>query len=801
MIKAQDPFARVRAEAGALVAQMTLEEKARLCSGLDFWHTGGAERLGLSPVMVTDGPHGLRKQAGSADHLGLSQSVPATCFPPACASACSFDDTLLEEVGRAMGEECRQEGVAVLLGPAANIKRSPLCGRNFEYFSEDPLLSGRSAAALIRGIQSQNVGACLKHCAANNQETARLASDSIIDERALREIYLAGFELAVKEAQPWTLMCAYNKINGVYASDNKRLMDEILRGEWGFGGAVMTDWGAMNDRVAAIRAGLDLEMPGPCEDSAKRILAAIEAGELDEVELDRCAARVAALLLKAKESTARDYDVEAHNQLARRAARESAVLLKLGTALPAGPNAKVTVVGAFAKTPRYQGSGSSKINPHSVTSLCGALDARGTSYTWSAGYKVEGEEPDLKLIAQAVEAARGADVVFACVGLPDRCESEGFDRTHLRLPDCQNALMDALIETGVPVVAVVSTGGVVELPWRDRADSILLLYLTGQNGGNAAADLLFGDANPSGKLAESWPVSLSDVPCNANFGGKGNVEYRESVYVGYRYYDAAGTAVAYPFGHGLSYTSFAYSGLELPAQWDGRGELALSCTVTNTGNRAGAEVAQLYVAPPEGTAFKPVRELRDYAKLTLQPGESRQVGFTLEPRAFARYDAGASVWTVDGGAYCVEIDSSSRDIRLRGQVAVEGAKRDAGAGFQEAAPACYAPDTIPSVTREQFEALLGQKIIPWRPVRPFTRNSTLGELRTCALGREIVQQAEAGMREMLAGQDDLSAMLQAMLEDMPLRQFAMMAGPAFAGERLEELLAQLNAQPEDAAAI
>ena len=801
MIKAQDPFARVRAEAGALVAQMTLEEKARLCSGLDFWHTGGGERLGLSPVMVTDGPHGLRKQAGSADHLGLSQSVPATCFPPACASACSFDDTLLEEVGRAMGEECRQEGVAVLLGPAANIKRSPLCGRNFEYFSEDPLLSGRSAAALIRGIQSQNVGACLKHYAANNQETARLASDSIIDERALREIYLAGFELAVKEAQPWTLMCAYNKINGVYASDNKRLMDEILRGEWGFGGAVMTDWGAMNDRVAAIRAGLDLEMPGPCGDSIKRILAAIEAGEPDGAELDRCAVRVAALLLKAGENTARPYDAEAHNQLARRAARESAVLLKRGPALPANQEAKVVVVGAFAKAPRYQGAGSSKINPHSVTSLCGALDARGTSYTWSAGYEAEGEKPDLDLIAQAVEAARGADVVFACVGLPDRCESEGFDRAHLRLPDCQNALMDALIETGVPVVAVVSTGGVVELPWRDRADSILLLYLTGQNGGNAAADLLFGDANPSGKLAESWPVSLSDVPCNANFGGKGNVEYRESVYVGYRYYDAAGKAVAYPFGHGLSYTSFAYSGLELPAQWDGRGKLALSCTVTNTGDRAGAEVAQLYVAPPEGTAFKPVRELRDYAKLTLQPGESRQVSFTLEPRAFARYDAGASVWTVDGGAYCVEIGSSSRDIRLRGQVAVEGAKRDAGAGFQEAAPACYAPDTIPSVTREQFEALLGRKITPWRPVRPFTRNSTLGELRTCALGREIVQQAEAGMRGMLAGQDDLSAMLQAMLEDMPLRQFAMMAGPAFAGERLEGLLAQLNTQPEDAAAI
>ena len=789
-----DPFGKVREKAEELVVQMTLEEKVRLCSGMDFWHTNGVERLGLKPVMVTDGPHGLRKQAEEADHLGINQSVPATCFPPACASACSFDPKLLELVGEAMGEECRQENVAVLLGPGTNIKRHPLCGRNFEYFSEDPLLSGRVAAGLIRGVQSKNVGTSLKHYLANNQEKARLVSDSIIDERALREIYLAGFEIAVKEAQPWTLMCSYNQINGTYASDNKRLMSDIPRGEWGYKGAIMTDWGAMNDRVQAIRAGLDLEMPGPCAENEKLLLDAVAQGRLSEAELDACAARITALLLLAGENATQAYDTDAHDELARRVARESAVLLKLGRALPAAKNAKAAVIGAFAKTPRYQGAGSSKINPHHVTSLCDALDARGLLYIWAAGYETEQSEPNEAMIDAAVKATGDADVIFACVGLPDSYESEGFDRTHLELPACQNALMDALIATGKPVVAIISTGSAVRLPWREKVDSILLLYLAGQNGGSAAADLLYGEANPCGKLAETWPLALEDVPCGENFGHGGNVEYRESIFVGYRYYDKAGKVVAYPFGHGLSYTSFTYSELSVSPLQSGDVGATVRCKVTNTGTRAGAEVVQLYVAPPESAAFKPVRELRAFEKVALKPGESRELVFELGSRAFAYYNPGIADWFVESGKYRIEIGSSSRDIRLTQPMSIQSGQVGEIPDYRTAAPDYYTPEGPAHITRAQFEAVLDRAVKPWRPVRPFTRNSTLGELQTSELGRHITDQVRQGMAAMAGGSDDLNAMFDAMLNDMPLRQLSMMAGPAFAGDNLERLLAQLNAE-------
>lgn len=796
MKNVKDPFEAVRKEAHSLVSQMTTEEKARLCGGADFWHTNGVERLGVTPVMVTDGPHGLRKQAASADHLGINQSVPATCFPPACATACSFDPEMMEELGAAMGEECRQENVSVLLGPAANIKRSPLCGRNFEYFSEDPLLSGRTAAGIIRGVQSKNVGTSLKHYLANNQEKARLVSNSVIDERALREIYLAGFELAIKEAQPWTLMCAYNQINGVYASDNERLMTKIPRGEWGYHGAIMTDWGAMNDCVQAIRAGLDLEMPGACEDSVKKIVAAVEDGSLDEKDLDICAERMTALLLQAKKNTTKAYDAEAHHELARRIARESAVLLKHGNALPASKDAKIAVVGAFAKTPRYQGAGSSKINPHHITGLCDALDARGISYTYAAGYEADSDVPDETLITEAVAASKDADVVFACVGLPDSYESEGFDRTHMDLPASHNRLMEALTAAGKPVVAVLSVGSAVRIPWREDADSILLLYLAGQNGGNAAADLLFGDANPCGKLAETWPLSLEDTPSRKNFGHGEHVEYRESIYVGYRYYDKAKKEVAWPFGHGLSYTTFAYSEPVLSAkECTDSDTLTVSCTVTNTGTMAGAEVVQLYVAAPKSTIFKPVRELRDYKKVFLQPNESKVVSFTLDKRAFAYYNVNVSDWFVESGEYRIELAASSRDIRLAETVTINSSQTGAIPDYREAAPDYYSvTDSFADVSKEQFEAVLGETIQPWRDIRPFTRNSTLSEIQDCELGRQVAAQLKQKLASMFDETNDISVMFEAMFEDMPLRQLSMMGGPAFAGEKLDNLITQLNAQ-------
>lgn len=780
-------------QARELVAQMTLEEKASLCSGKNFWESKAVERLGVRSFMLTDGPHGLRKQAGAADHLGLNASVPATCFPPAAATACSFDRALLREIGQAMGEECRAEGVGIILGPAANIKRSPLCGRNFEYFSEDPLVTGESAAGLIEGIQGQNVGACIKHYLANNQEKARVSSNSVVDERALREIYLAGFEKAVKEAQPWTLMCSYNKINSVYASDHKELMTDVPRGEWGFQGAIMTDWGAMNDRVEAIKAGLDLEMPGPCNGNDEKIVQAVREGRLDETLVDACAARMVELALRVAQNTKTTYNQAAHHELAGRAARESAVLLRRGSSLPLKEGTKLAVIGDFARHPRYQGAGSSKINPTQITSLCDALDARGVKYTYAHGFEAEGGI-DEALIAQAGQTARGADVAVVMLGLPDSFESEGFDRVHMDLPENQNRLMAELIKTGTPIVAVLSTGGAVLLPWQEQVDSILLMYLGGQNSGSAVADLLLGKANPCGKLAETWPLVLEDTPCHGFFGKGGNVEYRESVYVGYRYYDKAQKAVAYPFGHGLSYTEFEYTNLTLSSQeLDEGGSLTIQVTVKNTGARAGKEVVQLYVAPPAGGMFRPVRELRAYSKVDLAPGESRTVELTLGGRAFAYYDVQAKDWRVDSGTYMVEAGSSSRDIRLTQAVKVRGMAPNTV--LNEKIPAYCDPASQWPVSKEQFEIVLGHPVPPERSLRPFTTNSTLGEVQASFVGRFFVKQVKANMAKTMGGgegMEEFSKIIDAMLEDMPLRQLAMLSGGAMTPAVMDGLVEMMN---------
>lgn len=784
----------LRQKARDLVAQMTLEEKASLCSGKNFWETKGVERLGVASFMVTDGPHGLRKQSGESDHLGLNASVPATCFPTAAATACSFDPTLMREMGTALGEECRAERVGVLLGPAANIKRSPLCGRNFEYFSEDPLLTGEIAAGLIDGVQSQHVGTSMKHYLANNQEKARVSSNSVVDERALREIYMRGFELAIQKAQPWTLMCSYNKINGTYASDHKRLMTDVPRGEWGFQGAIMTDWGAMNDRVEAIRAGLDLEMPGPCDGNDARIVQAVREGKLSEEQVDLCAARITELALRVAENTPVPSDKEAHHALARRIAEESAVLLRRGSALPLQKGQKLAVIGAFAQHPRYQGAGSSKINPTRVVSLCDALEERDIPYTYAQGFEAEGT-PDAALVREAVQVAEESDVVVAMLGLPDSFESEGFDRAHMDLPENQNQLMTELIKTSKPIVAVLSTGAAVVLPWREQVDSILLMYLAGQNGGNAVLDLLLGEANPCGKLAETWPLRLEDTPCHGFFGAKGNVEYRESIYVGYRYYDKAGKEVAYPFGHGLSYTSFAYSDLKLSASELGEDDvLTVQVTVTNTGDRAGQEIVQLYVAPPADGIFRPVRELRAFTKAALEPGAHQTVTMTLDRRAFAYYDAHAEDWRVDGGVYTIEVAASSRDIRLSGSVTVRGTQPDTS--FNAAVPSYCDPAASWPASREQFEQLLGHPVPPERPLRPFTPNSTLGEVQACFVGRMFLKKIKQNMAKQFSGggdgDDELTRMIDAMLEDMPIRQLAMMSGGVLTPSVMEGLVEMMN---------
>lgn len=704
-------------DTAALVSRLTLEEKAALCAGRDFWTLHGVPRLGLPSIWVADGPHGLRKQPRS-DNVSLTDNVPATCFPTAAALASTWDRGLLREIGRAIGLEARSHGVSVVLGPGVNIKRSPLCGRNFEYFSEDPLLTGELAAALIEGLQSVGVGASIKHFAVNNQETRRFSIDAVVDERALREIYLAPFERAVKKAKPWTVMAAYNRVNGRYCTEHEELLTHILRHEWGFDGVVVSDWGAVDDRIAALAAGLDLEMPGTGPAAAARIVDAVRSGSLAEAVVDRAAGRVVELIRKAASAATppdwrqdgapqadaqrqvaparagRTYDAEAHHDLARLAAAEGIVLLKNdGPILPLNAAQSVAVVGAMAKHPRYQGAGSSVITPTKLDNAYDALAARlgADRVAYAAGYDLShdmpGDErdPDPALIAEARKAARSADVVVVFAGLPAVYETEGLDRTSLSLPVSHDALIEAVAEANPNVVVVLNNGGPVAMPWIEQVPAVIEAYLGGQAGGSAVAQVLLGEVNPSGKLAETFPLRWEDHPAHAFFpGGPRTVEYRESVYVGYRYYDSAGKDVLFPFGHGLSYTEFSYENLRLSASHVGEGErLEVTVSVTNTGQRPGKEIVQLYVRDVHSTVFRPEQELKDFAKIALQPGETKDVVFSLDRWAFAYWDAERGDWRVEPGEFELRVGASSRDIRLSKIVSVG---REAGEEKQPAGP-------------------------------------------------------------------------------------------------------------------
>lgn len=656
-----------------LVGQMTLAEKAGMCSGADFWHLKGVERLGIPRVMVSDGPHGLRKQDEAADHLGINDSIKAVCFPAACATAASFDEDLLERMGRALGEECRAEGVSVLLGPAVNIKRSPLCGRNFEYFSEDPYLAGKLAAAQVRGVQSWDVGTSVKHYAANNQEYRRMTCSSDVRERTLREIYLAPFETIVKEAHPWTLMCSYNRINGVYASENPYTLTEILRNEWGFDGYVMSDWGAVNDRVKGLAAGLELEMPASGGVRDAEIVRAVESGALDEVVLDKAVTRILNIVFRYADVQHPEakFDRAAHHALAAELEKECAVLLQNKGALPLARSAKVAYIGGFAEKPRYQGGGSSHINASAVTSALAAAQAAGVPVAYSEGFPADRDEADEEKFAAAVAAARAAEVAVIFAGLPDSFESEGYDRSHMRLPACQDALIARVAAAQPNTVVVLHNGSPVECPWAEDVNAVLELYLGGQGVGAAADALLYGDADPCGRLPESFPYHLEDNPSYLNFPGDGKtVDYAEGVYVGYRYYDKKKMAVRWPFGHGLSYTTFEYSNLRTSAEvLDDDGVVTVLVDVQNTGARAGREVVQLYVADRTGTAGRPEKELKGFAKISLQPGETKTVELSVDARSFSWYSEALGDWYAAPGRYELLVGHSSRDIR--GTAAVE----------------------------------------------------------------------------------------------------------------------------------
>ena len=658
----------------AIIREMTLEEKAGMCSGKDFWHLKGVERLGIPEVMVSDGPHGLRKQAEEADHLGLNESIKAVCFPTACATACSFDRDLLEEMGERIGDECQAEDLSVILGPAVNIKRSPLCGRNFEYFSEDPYLASQMAAAHIKGVQSKNVGTSIKHFAANNQEHRRMSCSSEIDERTLREIYLAAFETAIKEAKPDTVMCSYNRINGEFASENHWLLTEVLRDQWGFEGYVMSDWGAVNDRVKGLKAGLELEMPGSGGNTDKEIVEAVKNGELEEAVLDRAVERILNIVFKFTDNRQEGkFDLEEDHKLAAKIAGESMVLLKNEGVLPLpAQGKKIAFIGKFAETPRFQGGGSSHINSFKITSALEAVKEV-AEVTYAQGYDVKEDVIDQAMLNQAVETAKEADVAVIFAGLPDAFESEGYDRTHMRMPDCQNTLISEIAKVQENVVVVLHNGSPVEMPWADQVKGILEAYLCGQAVGQAEVDILFGKVNPSGKLAETIPYKLSDNPSYLNFPGDGQkVEYKEGVFVGYRYYDTKEMPVRYPFGYGLSYTTFEYSDLQLSSdKIKDTDKLKVTLKVKNTGNRAGKEIVQFYVADKTGAASRPAKEPKNFVKVELQPQEEKTVEMELDKRSFAWYNTDIHDWYAASGEYEILAAASSRDIRLKKTVYVE----------------------------------------------------------------------------------------------------------------------------------
>ena len=655
--------------------QLTLQEKTALCLGSDFWHTAAITRLGVPAVMVSDGPHGLRAQMNEADHVGLSGSVPATCFPPACALGSSWNTRLFVDVGAAIAREARKWGVSVVLGPGINMKRSPLCGRNFEYLSEDPWLAGELATAMVRAMQDLGIGTSLKHFAANNQENDRLRVSADVDERALREIYLPAFEKVVTQAQPWTVMCAYNKINGTYASEHHWLLTEVLREQWGFDGLVVSDWGAVHDRVAALAAGLDLEMPPNLGFSDAAIIAAVRNGDLPESVLDKAAARVLRLVQLSSPALAAggDFNETEHHALARAAARECAVLLKNDDGvLPLRPAAgsTVAVIGEFARTPRYQGAGSSQVNATRVDTALDELrvaTADDVTVSFAPGFLLDSTVGRPDLAAEAVALAQGADHVLLFLGLPSSAESEGFDREHLDLPANQLELLDAVTAVHNRVIVVLANGSVVRLStWDHKVAAILECWLSGQAAGGAAADLLLGLANPSGKLAETIPLRVEDNPSYLNFpGDPGHVRYGEGVFIGYRAYDRLAQPVSYPFGYGLSYTRFEISDVAATVKGSVvESDLTVEVTgrVTNTGDVAGAEVVQVYVGDLNSTVARPVRELKGFTKVFLAPGETRQVTLTLDQRAFAFWSVVTDGWVVEAGRFEIAVGSSSRDL-------------------------------------------------------------------------------------------------------------------------------------------
>ena len=765
-----------------ILQKLSLEQKCALLSGKNTWQTQDYPKQGVPAIWLSDGPNGLRKQAGAADHLGLNPSVPATCFPTAATMANSWDPELGEEVGRALGEETAANRVNVLLGPGLNVKRSPLCGRSFEYFSEDPYLSGKMAAAYVRGIQENGIAACPKHFAVNSQELRRMASNSVLDERTLRELYLTAFEIVVKEAHPKSIMSAYNKVNDTYANENHHLLVEILRKEWGFDGAVVTDWGGSNDHVEGVKNGSTLEMPSPGLGGARKLLKAVAEGSLTEQEIDLRVDELLELVLSttaALEKEPRNFDEKAHHELAQRAAAESIVLLKNeGGILPLKHGKKVTLIGDFALTPRYQGAGSSMVNPTRVDSLKDAMEAAELDMVgYCVGYERSGK-PNKAYLEEAVSQAKMADVVILCIGLDESSESEGLDRTHIGIPAVQKQLLDAVTAANPNVVAVVSAGSVIETDWVEQCKAVVHGYLGGQAGAGAMLEVLTGWQNPCGKLAETIPLRYEDTPAARYFPGrKQNAEYREGLYVGYRYYETANKAVRYPFGYGLSYTTFAYSDLKVNAE-------KITFTLTNTGSCAGAEIAQLYVAKPDAAVFRPAKELKGFAKVFLKAGESKTVTIPLDDKTFRYWNVATDSWEVEGGSYQLLVGANVQDIRLTAEIAQPGT--GAPDPYAGKALSDYWTGNIQNIPDAEFEALLGRPLP--EETTAIDRTMTLGELHH---SRSPLCWLIAGVLTLLLrsgekrGKPNLNILFQ---YNMPLRGLAQMTNGMIGDEFVDGLV-------------
>ena len=777
-----------------IIAQMTLEEKASLCDGFDYWHSQGVDRVGIKSISLNDGPHGIRKKGDPEQNKGetnILKGVPAICFPTASATACSWDPELIKKMGEALGDECLKEQVSVLLGPGTNIKRSPLCGRNFEYFSEDPLLAGEMAAAFINGVQSKGIGTSLKHYAANNQETRRMTVNTVADERTLREVYLAPFEIAVKKAQPWTVMCAYNRLNGEYCAENKWLLTDVLRDDFGFEGIVVTDWGAENERVPGLLAGQELEMPTSSGDGTRKIVEAVENGTISEEVLDKAVDKLIELSKKGEKVLGTyTYDAAAHHKIAREIAAQCMVLMKNdGKVLPLKKDAKLAVIGEMAKKPRYQGAGSSLINPIQLDSAYDTMTEMGIAFDYAPGYSTakKNKTSDDTFVAEAVEKAKNADVAVLFIGLTDEFETEGNDRKHLSIPALHNRLVGEVLKVNKNVVVVLSGGASIEMPWADNVPAILNGFLTGQASGSAVCDVLFGDVNPSGKLAETYPYALEDNS-SANYfpGTPVSVEYRESIYVGYRYYDKVEKAVRFPFGHGLSYTEFEYSDIKLSADSiKDTDTLAVSFKVKNVGDRDGAEVAQVYVNDVESIIYRPVKELKGFKKVFLKAGEEKEVTITLDKRAFAYYNVKLGDWHVESGEFKILVGASSRDIKLTASVQVASTVEAEIPDYRESAPSYYTGN-IMHVDDNEFKAILGHDI-PQSERDKSQRLTILNTLEDAADGKW-----GGRFNRMLSKMLGTETMAGAVALQTPIKNFISMSFGLFSPNMAEGLLIILN---------